>query len=222
LAGSEAALARRAGGHKAKNDLSPRVRPTQQRAKETVEQILDNAACLLDEVGVDAFNTNLLAERANVAVRSVYRYYPNKLAVIVGLAERQAREWQQIFADLLVPMADPGLDAFEAWDDVLDGYVGYIEGRQGRSAIHRAMQALPQLAEVNRRDNDALADAIAAALRARGADERPSRIALIARTLLDTQDVAVDEALSRRGRVPVQLLDELKLMHRSYLAHFVS
>jgi AcrR family transcriptional regulator len=123
----------------------------QQRAKETVDQIPDNAASLLQEVGVEEFNTNLIAERAGVAVRSVYRYYPNKLAVIV-----------------------------------------------------------------------ALADAIAAALRARGADERPSRIARIARTLLDTQDVAVDEALSRRGRVPVQLLDELKLMHRSYLAHFVS
>ena len=44
-----------------------------ERAQETVDQILDNAAILLDEVGVDAFNANLLAERAEVAVRSVYR-----------------------------------------------------------------------------------------------------------------------------------------------------
>jgi AcrR family transcriptional regulator len=198
------------------------VRPVQQRAKDTVEQILDNAADLLDEVGVDAFNTNLLADRANVAVRSVYRYYPNKLAVIVGLAERQAREWQELFERLLVPMADPGMDALEAWDGVLDGYVAYIEGRKGRSAIHRAMQALPQLAEVNRRDNDALSDAIAAALKARGAHLPRTRLRMISRVLLDTQDVAVDEALSRRGRVPVQLLDELKTMHRGYLALYVA
>jgi AcrR family transcriptional regulator len=197
------------------------VRPVQQRAKDTVEQILDNAASLLDEVGVDAFNTNLLAERANVAVRSVYRYYPNKLAVIVGLAERQAREWQGLFAQLLEPMADPSQDAFDAWNSVLDGYVAYIEGRQGRSAIHRAMQALPQLAEVNRRDNDALSDAIAAALKTRGLRQPRARLRLISRVLLDTQDVAVDEALSRRGRVPVHLLDELKLMHRCYLELYV-
>jgi AcrR family transcriptional regulator len=197
------------------------VRPVQQRAKDTVEQILDNAAALLDEVGVDAFNTNLLAERANVAVRSVYRYYPNKLAVIVGLAERQAREWQGLFVQLLEPMADPSQDAFDAWNSVLDGYVSYIEGRQGRSAIHRAMQALPQLAEVNRRDNDALSDAIAAALKARGLSQPRARLRLISRVLLDTQDVAVDEALSRRGRVPVHLLDELKLMHRCYLELYV-
>jgi AcrR family transcriptional regulator len=197
------------------------VRPVQQRAKDTVEQILDNAASLLDEVGVDAFNTNLLAERANVAVRSVYRYYPNKLAVIVGLAERQAREWQGLFVQLLEPMADPSQDAFDAWNSVLDGYVAYIEGRQGRSAIHRAMQALPQLAEVNRRDNDALSDAIAAALKTRGLRQPRARLRLISRVLLDTQDVAVDEALSRRGRVPVHLLDELKLMHRCYLELYV-
>jgi AcrR family transcriptional regulator len=197
------------------------VRPVQQRAKDTVEQILDNAAALLDEVGVDAFNTNLLAERAEVAVRSVYRYYPNKLAVIVGLAERQAREWQELFCELLVPMADSSQDAFEAWNDVLDGYVSYIEGKQGRSAIHRAMQALPQLAEVNQRDNDALSDAIAASLKARGIRQPRGRLRLISRVLLDTQDVAVDEALARRGRVPVHLLDELKLMHRSYLALYL-
>jgi AcrR family transcriptional regulator len=193
----------------------------QQRAKDTVEQILDNAASLLDEVGVDAFNTNLLAERASVAVRSVYRYYPNKLAVIVGLAERQAHEWQALFAQLLEPMADRSQDAYDAWDTVLDGYVAYIEGRPGRSAIHRAMQALPQLAEVNRRDNDALSDAIAAALKSRGLRQPRARLRLISRVLLDTQDVAVDEALSRRGRVPVHLLDELKLMHRRYLELYV-
>jgi AcrR family transcriptional regulator len=204
-----------------KSDLTPRVRPVQQRAKDTVEQILDTAAELLDEVGVDAFNTNLLADRANVAVRSVYRYYPNKLAVIVALAERQAAEWQELFTKLLVPMADPSQDALEAWNAALDGYVGYIEGRRGRSAIHRAMQALPPLAEVNRQDNDALSDAIAAALKARGLSLPRAHLRMISRVLLDTQDVAIDEALSRRGRVPVQLLDELKLMHNRYLTLYI-
>jgi hypothetical protein len=33
--------------------------------------------------------------------------------------------------------------------------------------------------------------------------------------------MAVDEALSRRGRVSVPLLKELKLMHRSYLAIYI-
>jgi AcrR family transcriptional regulator len=201
------------------SDLSPRVLPVQARAKHTVDLILDNAAVLLDEVGVDAFNTNLLAERAGVAVRSVYRYYPNKLAVIVALAERQAAEWQTLLARLMQPLADPDQNVCDAWDAVLDAYVAYIEAKQGRSAMHRAMQALPQLSEVNRRDNDTLSDTIYAALKTRGSRLRTKRLQSISRVLLDTMDVAVDEALRRRGRVAPPLLDELKQMHRYYLEH---
>ncbi len=208
---------RRANRTEVASDLSPRVRPVQARAKQTVDLILDNAAVLLDEVGIDAFNTNLLAERAGVAVRSVYRYYPNKLAVIVGLAERQASEWQTLLARLMLPLADPDQSARDAWDAVLDAYVGYLEAKQGRSAMHRAMQALPQLSEVNRRDNDVLSDAIYRALKTRGLRQPAGRLQSISRVLLDTMDVAVDEALRRRGRVARPLLDELKRMHRSYL-----
>jgi AcrR family transcriptional regulator len=195
------------------------VRPVQARAKHTVDLILDNAAVLLDEVGIDAFNTNRLAERAGVAVRSVYRYYPNKLAVIVALAERQASEWQTLLASLMLPLADPDQSECDAWDAVLDAYVAYIEAKRGRSAMHRAMQALPQLSEVNRRDNDVLSDTIYRALKTRGLRQRAERLQSISRVLLDTMDVAVDEALRRRGRVALPLLDELKRMHRSYLEH---
>jgi AcrR family transcriptional regulator len=197
------------------------VRPVQARAKQTVDLILDNAAVLLDEVGIDAFNTNLLAERAGVAVRSVYRYYPNKLAVIVGLAERQASEWQTLLARLMLPLADPDQSARDAWDAVLDAYVAYLEAKQGRSAMHRAMQALPQLSEVNNRDNDVLSGAIYRALKTRGLRQPAGRLQSISRVLLDTMDVAVDEALRRRGRVARPLLDELKRMHRSYLEPYI-
>lgn len=214
-------MSRRANRTEAASDLAPRVRPVQARAKQTVDLILDNAAVLLDEVGIDAFNTNLLAERAGVAVRSVYRYYPNKLAVIVGLAERQASEWQALLADLMLPLADRDRNAYDAWDEVLDAYAAYLEAKQGRSAMHRAMQALPQLAEVNRRDNDVLSDTIYRALKGRGLRKPAARLRAISRVLLDTMDVAVDEALRRRGRVAPPLLDELKRMHQVYLEHYL-
>jgi AcrR family transcriptional regulator len=202
-------------------DLAPRVRPIQDRAKHTVDLILDTASTLLDEVGIDAFNTNLLAERANVAVRSVYRYYPNKLAVIVGLAERQADEWQERFGELIVQMNNPGASAIDVWDRILDAYVEYLEAKQGRSAIRRAMQALPRLNEVNRSDNDALSRDIANALKEAGATHPLPHLKLVGRLLLETCDAAIDDALSRSGRVPSAILDELKLMQRSYLALYV-
>jgi len=203
------------------HDLAPRVRPIQERAKHTVDLILDTASTLLDEVGIDGFNTNLLAERAHVAVRSIYRYYPNKLAVIVGLAERQADEWQSSFGELIVEMSHPGTSALDVWDRVLDAYVEYLEAKQGRSAIRRAMQALPRLHQVNRSDNDALSRQIAQNLSAYGAQHPLPHLRLVGRLLLETCDAAVDDALSRSMRVPTAVLDELKLMHRSYLAVYV-
>ncbi len=215
-------MGRKVDHNNGESDLSPRVRPVQARAKHTVDVILDSAAVLLDEVGIDAFNTNLLAERAGVAVRSVYRYYPNKLAVIVGVAERQASEWQTLLARLMLPLAEPDEGACDAWDAVLDAYLAYLEAKQGRSAMHRAMQALPQLSEVNRRDNDVLSDTIYTALKTRGLRLSAARLRSISRVLFDTMDVAVDETLRHRGRVPLPLLDELKRMHRSYLERYLT
>ncbi len=211
----------RSGQESENSDLAPRVRPVQKRAKHTVDLILDSAGVLLEEVGIDAFNTNLLAERANVAVRSIYRYYPNKLAVIVGLAERQSEQWREISEELMVPLADPDQSVLDAWDRVLDAYVGFLEGKRGRSAIRRAMLALPQLNDVTTRDSDHLCDEIVAALRARGSSESDERLRTLSRLLLDTSNVTFDEALSRKPRVPRELLDELKRMHRSCLARYV-
>jgi AcrR family transcriptional regulator len=201
-------------------DLSPRARPVQKRAQDTLDLILDTAGAILDEGGIDAFNTNRLAERAGVAIRTVYRYYPNKLAVIVGFAERQAEQWQESFGGLIAAMRDPKESALDVWGRILDAYVAFLEGKRGRAAIRRAMQALPQLCEVNRRDNDILSREIALALKERGVRRPLAQLHVVGRLLLETSDAAVDDALDREGRVPTSVLDEIKLMHRSYLARY--
>jgi AcrR family transcriptional regulator len=208
-------------GQQTEPDLSPRVRPVQKRARETVDLILDTAGELLEQVGVDAFNTNLLAERAGVAVRSVYRYYPNKLAVIVALGERQAAEWESLFNRLVAVVADPEQDPLAAWEALLEAYVVFLEGKRGRSAIRRAMQALPELQETDRVNNDRLSQRIATALRARGVEVDEERLRVVGRLLLDTGDAAVDEALAVEPQVPAAIVEELKHMHRSYLSRFV-
>ena len=199
---------------------APRVRPVQKRAIQTVDRILDTAAMLLDEVGVDAFNTNLLAERAGVAVRSVYRYYPNKLAVIVALYERHEEAWAPHFDEAMRGLADPERSALEVWEACIDDYVEYLEEDVGW-AIRRVIQGLPELRDMDRRDNDERARKIASALRAHGAEVNARRLEVVGRLLIETASAAVDDAWSRYGRVPNSVARELKLMHRSYLARYV-
>jgi AcrR family transcriptional regulator len=196
------------------------VRPVQKRAIQTVDLILQTAAQLLDEVGVDAFNTNLLADRAEVAVRSVYRYYPNKLAVIVALYERHEKAWAPHFHDAMCGLADPEQSALEVWERCVDNYVEYLDKDVGW-AIRRVIQGIPEIRDIDRRDNDGRARKIAAALLERGARVNGRRLEAVGRLLIETTTAAIDDAWSRYGRVPTAVARELKLMHRSYLARYV-
>lgn len=62
--------------------------PHQQRSRETVELILRTAADLLEEVGFEKLSTNMICKRAQLTPPALYRYFPNKYAVLKELGER--------------------------------------------------------------------------------------------------------------------------------------
>lgn len=68
-----------------KVEVLEKNKPRQERAKRTYEAILVAAAQLLMEVGVERISTNLIAERAGITVPALYRYFPNKYAVLHAL-----------------------------------------------------------------------------------------------------------------------------------------
>jgi len=50
--------------------------------------MLDACAGLVDEIGYEALTTTLLAERAGVAIGSIYQFFPDKRAVVQALTLR--------------------------------------------------------------------------------------------------------------------------------------
>jgi AcrR family transcriptional regulator len=210
----------------ARTALSPRARlgaqlarrrePVQQRARKTVELILDTAAALIEEIGVEAFNTNVLAERAGVRVRTVYRYFPNKLAVLTAVAERLAAEWDGWF-DGFRALADPRAGWRTLWVAYVDKFVQGIRRVPGGLAIRRAMRALPELQAIDRQDNERLARELAAALERRGVGLPRARLTPIARMLIETAVTVLDLALLVPQAQASALIDELKHMHLTYL-----
>jgi len=69
--------------------VNPRKRPVQGRSKETCEAILGAAARILEERGLEAANTNAIAELAGVSVGSLYQYFPGKEAIFAELIRRE-------------------------------------------------------------------------------------------------------------------------------------
>jgi AcrR family transcriptional regulator len=71
-----------------KSRLKARKQPLQKRSQETVAVILEAAARILEECGLEGYNTNAIAERGGISVGSVYQYFPNKDALTLALIER--------------------------------------------------------------------------------------------------------------------------------------
>ncbi|HVX16554.1 MAG TPA: TetR/AcrR family transcriptional regulator [Acidimicrobiales bacterium] len=62
--------------------------PQQRRSLARVEALLDTAELVFEEVGYDAATTNLIAERADIPVGTLYRWFPDKAALADGLVSR--------------------------------------------------------------------------------------------------------------------------------------
>lgn len=68
--------------------------PRQQRSIEMVHAILDASRLILQRDGLEAFTTNHVADAAGVSVGSLYQYFRNKDALLLGLVERGLVEAQ--------------------------------------------------------------------------------------------------------------------------------
>jgi AcrR family transcriptional regulator len=185
-----------------------------------VDHILSTAASLLEEVGVDAFNTNLLAERADIRVRSIYRYFPNKQAIIVALAERNA-SLEERFISQVSELRDPEADWRRAVEKVLDVYMSSVETVPAFAAIRLGIQATPELREIERRADSRYARAFAQALTRRGLELSDRRMWALTHMVVRASTAVIDQSLTVGRTRRKDLIEELKEMMIGYLANYL-
>lgn len=200
--------------------IAPRKKPTQQRAKETVDRILSATAVLLDEVGIDGTTTNLIAERSGVTVGSMYQYFPNKYAILAAVAERMFTEQNERLEVFLGPEGFT-LPWAEAVDAMIDASYAGRRSQPGSVAIRRAVAAVPELALVRERDREALTKRIVTTFRASGAGLPDAQLEAVAHTVIDVVIAVMDQAMVADAAQAARLIAELKLLLRSYLANYL-
>jgi len=82
--------------------------PTQGRSRQTVDALIEATARTIAERGWPATTTNHIAARAGVSVGSLYQYFRNKDALLLGLAyelEAAAPLRGVVLRELLAPLA---------------------------------------------------------------------------------------------------------------------
>jgi AcrR family transcriptional regulator len=139
-----------------------RRKPVQQRSAKRVEQMLEACAALIDEHGYDGVTTTLIAERAGVAVGSLYQFFPDKRAVVQALTQRNLEHF----------MAEIGRRLDEArlehwWDGadmVFDIYVQMYREIPGFSRIRFGDVVDIRLIDDERDNNTVIAESLATML----------------------------------------------------------
>jgi AcrR family transcriptional regulator len=81
-----------------------RREPTQRRSRQRVEQILDAAAGVIIEHGVEKLSTRTIAARAGVPVASLYQYFADKDEIILALVQRDTAEMDEQVAEAVASL----------------------------------------------------------------------------------------------------------------------
>lgn len=88
--------------------LRPRKQPRQERARATVEAILEAAAQVFERHGYAAGTTNRIAKRAGISIGSLYQYFPGKDAILLAIVERHVADATRALTPLLAGLlAEP-------------------------------------------------------------------------------------------------------------------
>ncbi|MBD2683575.1 MULTISPECIES: TetR family transcriptional regulator [Nostoc] len=105
------------------------------------------------EAGVEAINTNVLAERAGISVGSVYQYFSNKEAILAALGERYI---QQLSNNIITALQQDvsGLDFTTIVSQVIDPMIAFERqypafrhlnaGQEGQITLAEAAQTVEQ------------------------------------------------------------------------------
>ncbi|MDI2097911.1 TetR/AcrR family transcriptional regulator [Ruicaihuangia caeni] len=97
----------------ARNEALIRNEPVQARSAARLDALLDAAAAVVDEIGYERLTTAMVAEGAGASIGTVYRYFPDRIAVLQALSQRNH---DRLLARLDAVLADEG---HGDWDEAL-------------------------------------------------------------------------------------------------------
>ena len=202
-------------------DLRLRTTPTQARAQESFNKILDATAALLDELGLDGMSTNLVAERAGVRVRTVYRYFPNKHALVAALFRRQTRQANRILLFGVGKLADPDRCWKVAIRGLVADYFSAMLASPGWLSVRRTVMASPALSELAREAVVEPTKALEEVLARRGVTVSRERLAIVTELVQQMSTAGVDLAVRHRKARRQASVEELSNALIRYLTPVV-
>lgn len=118
--------------------------PVQARAKATVEKIKKASLDLLREEGLEALNTNAIAEQAGVNISTLYAYYPDKYTILYDLFDSFEETRSHYVLEKMQELTREG-DWQEWFFQVIEGLADYRLKDSAGIALRQALILRPEL-----------------------------------------------------------------------------
>ncbi|MER7361241.1 TetR/AcrR family transcriptional regulator [Nonomuraea wenchangensis] len=193
-----------------------RRRPAQRRSARRVERMLDACAELLDESGYEALSTTRIAERAGVAIGSVYQFFPDKRAITQELTRRNVEEFVRRVDRRFLEEDYRGW--WEAVDAIIDVYVDMHRSVAGFKSLH-----FGDAVDLNLLDSDSENNTVIAG-RLRGlfltefglADDPRLDVSVLA--AVEAGDAVLKLAFRRRPDGDPEMIEAAKQLIRGFLS----
>jgi AcrR family transcriptional regulator len=192
--------------------------PVQGRSVARVNRMLDACAELVDDVGYDGLTTTLLAERAGVAIGSVYQFFPDKRAIVQALTLRNLEAYLHRLATRLAE--DKDSDWWGAVDAAIDEYIAMHRTTPGFRTLHFGDVVDVHLLDDERDNNAVIANRLAALLHERY-DLSGERIEFALSIAVEAADALIKMAFRRDPEGDGAVLDEAKALIKEYLHRHV-
>jgi len=193
--------------------------PVQGRSVARVNRMLDACARLVDEIGYEALTTTLLAERAGVAIGSVYQFFPDKRAIVQALT---LRNMESYLARLARRFADG--DFAYWWDGVdaaMDEYIAMHRTVPGFRTLHFGDVVDVHLLDEERDNNSVIAERLTRLLVEQFGLLETGRLRFAIEIAVESADALTKMAFRRDPEGDDAVLDEAKALIREYLHRHV-
>jgi AcrR family transcriptional regulator len=182
--------------------------------------MLDACAELVDDVGYEGLTTTLLAERAEVAIGSVYQFFPDKRAIVQALAMRNMDAYLQGLS------ARFGSETFAHWwdgvDAAIDVYIQMHRSVAGFRTLHFGDVVDVHLLDIERDNNAVIADRLAELLVDQFQLIDRARLRFALQISVEAADALIKLAFRRDTTGDESVLTEAKALIREYLHRHVT
>jgi AcrR family transcriptional regulator len=177
--------------------------------------MLEACAALVDELGYDGVTTTLIAERAEVAVGSLYQFFPDKRAVVQALTLRNV---EYFMAEMGRRLDESSLEHWwDGADVAFDIYVEMYRRVPGFARIRFGDVVDLRLIADERDNTTVIADGLAEVI-ARRFDIPLETVRLPIAVAIEIADGILDLAFRRRLFPTETVIAEARSVVRAYLS----